>query len=509
MASVTALPGALTEHRGLDHWMHRVLAELAKLRRSPDKDTVHDLRVAIRRCRSVGAVMAEVDPNPLWREMRHLPRKLFRRLGSLRDAQIMGDWVKAHGAENDKLRLLLEEHFATLEPELLKDAARAAEKFDEKAWKRLDRKLRKRVRLVAPESLAAECLALERLEEAKELHKSAVREQQPETWHALRIGIKKFRYTVESLLPERYQAWSGDLKRLQDTLGEVHDLDVLLALMREKAEGSAPELLSEWERRIERERNKCLDQYHELATGKTSTWTSWTEALPLGQRANAAGMARIRVTARAAEAHPRRAARVQGIAMAIFDAFRSARVTPLFRDRPSRRALRAAARLCGVNGKRAEWSRKELWRFLVRLPAPPGWTRENWEVLAWTLRYHRGIEPDGKHNGLARLTEEQQQNLRAWAGVLRLARGLRKCSVEGGAGFLADRTVDAVHLEVPGLADSAENAALLAAAKHMLEGYLQVPLILKPAAKPVAELPARTAPPVRALPQPSLAEASD
>jgi CHAD domain-containing protein len=488
--------------------MRRVLAELAKLRESPDKDTVHDLRVAIRRCRSVGAVMAEVDPNPLWREMRHLPRKLFRRLGALRDAQIMGDWVRAHGAENDKLRLLLEEHFAAQEPALLKDVVRAAEKFDEKAWKHLDRKLGKRGRLVARESLAAECLALERLEEAKELHKNAVREQQPTSWHALRIGIKKFRYTVESLLPERYQAWSGNLKRLQDTLGEVHDLDVLLALMREKAEGTVPELLAEWARRIERERNKCLDQYNELAMGKTSTWSTWTEALPQGQRANGAGMARIRVTARAAEAHPRRAAQVNGISMAIFDAFRVARVTPLFRDRAARRALRAAARLSGVNGKRGGLSRKELWRFLLVLPAPPGWTRENWEVLAWTLRYHRGVEPDGNKGGLARLTEEQQQNLRAWAGVMRLARGLRKCGVEGGAGFRADRTVDAVHLEVPGLADSAENAALLAAAKHLLEGYLQVPLILKPAPKPVAELPARPAA-LKALPQPSLAEASD
>ena len=149
-----------------------------------------------------------------------------------------------------------------------------------------------------------------------------------------------------------------------------------------------------------------------------------------------------------------------------------------------------------------------MWRFLLALPAPPGWTCENWEALAWALRYHRGVEPDANKRGLARLTDEQQQNLRAWAGVLRLARGLRKCGVEGGTGFRADRTVDAVHLEVPGLADSAENAALLAAAKHLLEGYLQVPLILKPAPKPVAELPARPVA-VKVTPRPSFAEASD
>jgi len=487
--------------------MHRVVAELGKLRRSQDKDTVHDLRVAIRRCRSVGAVMAEVDPSPLWQEMRHLPRKLFRRLGALRDAQIMCDWVRAHGAENDKLRLILQEHFGAQEPELLDAAVGAAEKFDEKAWKKLERKLTKRVRLVAPEGLAAECLALERLEEAKELHARAMREQQPESWHALRIGIKRFRYTVESLLPERYEMWSGNLKRLQDTLGEVHDLDVLANLVQEKAEAGAPEVLSEWERRIERERNRCLGQYNDLAVGKGSIWNVWTQALPQGQRALTAGTARIRVTARAVAKHSRAGVPVYGIATAILDAFRYARVAPLFRERASRRMLRAAARLCGASGKNG-LRRKELSRFLLKSPVPPGWTGEEWEVLALTLRYHRGAEPKAKAGGWSKLTEEQQQQLRAWAGVLRLARGLRKSGVEGGTGFRAERTVNAVHLEVPGLADSAEDAARLAAAKHLLEGYLQAPLILGASTTPVMEMPARFAG-SKAAPVASFAEASD
>jgi CHAD domain-containing protein len=491
----------------LDYWMHRVLAELAKVRRSQDKDTVHDLRVAIRRCRSVGAVMAEVDPSPLWQEMRHLPRKLFRRLGALRDAQIMCDWVKAHGAENDKLRLILQEHFGAQEPDLLDAAVRAAEKFDEKAWKKLEHKLAKRARLVAPGGLAAEGLALERLEEAKELHGKAMREQQPEAWHALRIGIKRFRYTVESLLPERYAVWSGDLKQLQDTLGEVHDLDVLANLVQEKAEAGAPEVLSEWERRIEGERNRCLDQYSDLAVGKGSIWNVWTQALPQGQRALAAGTARIRVTARAVTRRPRHGAQVYGIAVAILDAFRYARVTPLFRERASRRMLRAAARLCGASGK-SGLRRRELTRFLLRSPVPPGWTREEWEVLAMTLRYHRGQEPKEKASGWSALTEEQQQELRAWAGVLRLARGLRKSGVEGGTGFRAERTVDAVRLEVPGLADSAEHAARMAAAKHLLEGYLQAPLILSASSKLVMEIPARNTG-SKAAPVASFAEASD
>ncbi len=181
MATVTALPVAPAEHRGLTHWMSRVL-------------------VAIRRCRSVAAVMREVDPDPAWHELRRLPKKLFRKLGELRDTQIMDEWVAEHGAENDKLRVALHAFFQEKEPELVQQALRLAGKFDEKGWQRLERKLRKRARLVPAGSPAAQCLAVERLCEAKELHSRALRADKPGSWHALRIGLKKFRYTVESLL---------------------------------------------------------------------------------------------------------------------------------------------------------------------------------------------------------------------------------------------------------------------------------------------------------------------
>ena len=508
MASVTTLPDAHHQHRGLEHWTRRVLAELANLRRSPDKDTVHHLRVAIRRCRSVAAVMAEVDPSPQWRELRHIPKKLFRRLGALRDAQIMGHWVKAHGAENDRLRLILEEHFASREPRLLHDAVCAAEKFDAKSWKRLEHKLRKRVRLVPAGSLAAECLALERLEEAHRLHPRAVRAGKPNSWHALRIGIKKFRYTVESFLPERYEVWSPHLKRLQDILGEIHDLDVLRVLVRDKAQSDLPELLAEWERMIDRERSKCLDQYTDLASGENSVWTDWAAGLPQGQRAQAAAMARVRATARATDVRPGRTALLSRIAVAIFDAFHQARATALFRERSARRLLRATARLSGVSTKiGARDSRKSVFRFLSGLPVPPSWTPKEWAVLAWSVRYHRGGEPKAKGQAFASLTETQQQNIRAFSGVLRLARGLRKCGIEDCSAFHAERTADTLLLEIPGLADSAENAARIAAAKHLLETYLQFPLIVKPATK--AQIPAASLPAPEPIYETSFAAASD
>jgi len=494
MASITPVSGTPPEHRGLTYWMQRVLKELDSLQSAPDKDAVHDLRVAIRRCRSVASVMREVDPDPAWHQMRRLPKKLFRKLGELRDTQIMDEWVAEHGAENDKLRIALHSFFQESEPKLLQESLRLGGKFDVKSWVRLEHKLRKRICLVPAGSLAAQCLAVERLNEAKELHSRALKADKPAAWHALRIGLKKFRYTVESLLPQQYEAWSANLKQLQDILGEVHDLDVLRGIIKEKATGEATDLRSEWERTIERQRSARLQEYRELTVGKNSLWREWQEALPHHKRLRTAAIARLRVTARATDAHPRRAAHISRLAIALFDALGRAGTAPVFEDAEMRRVLRSAARLCGLNLKgTSKPSQKAVRRFLLERPVPPSWTRKEWELLAWTVRYHRGAEPKTANSAFGRLQQNQQTNVRALAGVIRLARGLRKCKIEPCRGLRVEKTAAAVLLHVPGLADSAENAVLLAAAKHLLDTYLGKPLILKPVPLPqLVEMPSPT-----------------
>src|SRR5258708_8246008 len=132
MATVTALPsGARPEHRGLSFWMDRVIKELENVRSSPDVDAVHDLRVAIRRCRSVAAVMEEVDPDPAWPAMRKIARKLFRELGALRDAQVMEEWVMKLAPERDPVRTHLQAPSQASEPNLRLHPLRATPKFDQ------------------------------------------------------------------------------------------------------------------------------------------------------------------------------------------------------------------------------------------------------------------------------------------------------------------------------------------------------------------------------------------
>jgi len=505
MATFVPVTGNSPDDRGLAHWMERVLRELENLQTTPNKDTVHDLRVAIRRCRSVAAVMREVDSASAWHEMRSIPKKLFRKLGELRDTQIMDEWVVEHGAENDKLRMALHKFFQEREPKLRQEALRLATKFDRKAWQRLNNKLRKRVCLVPPQSLAAQCLAFERLSEARELHARALRADKPAAWHALRIGLKKFRYTVENLLPEEYQSWSPNLKLLQDLLGEVHDLDVLREIIKQRATGDIANLLPEWERTIERQRAARLQEYRDAAIGKNSVWREWQQGLPRQNRLQIAATARLRATARASDAHPRRAVRISRLSMALFDALGRAHSAPAFNDANLRRVLRGAARLCGIRVKgSSKPAKKAVRHFLLKRPAPPSWTRKEWELLGWTVRYYRGLEPTARSRAFARLGQSQQSNVRALAGIVRLARGLRKCGIEYCSGFRAEKSAAAVLLHVPGLVDSAENAARLAAAKHLLDTYLGKPLIPKVAE--VAQLIALPSPTSQVVP---IAAASD
>ena len=73
--------------------MARVLEECDHAAADFSADSVHDLRVALRRCHSVADGLIAIDPHPDWKAMKKAGRRLFRRLGELRDVQIMMEWI--------------------------------------------------------------------------------------------------------------------------------------------------------------------------------------------------------------------------------------------------------------------------------------------------------------------------------------------------------------------------------------------------------------------------------
>jgi CHAD domain-containing protein/HD superfamily phosphodiesterase len=264
---------------GLRYWMLRVLEECDHVSTDFSADPVHDLRVSLRRCRSMADGLIAIDPDPDWKAMKKAGKRLFQRLGDLRDIQVMMEWIeKLHPAETTTTHLdvadspalppseqnskpvanpaakesetesqtelptetgphsprdpaaqALLELLVRREAEQKREARAALGEFDRKQWRQWSKSLPQRAAHIRPGTGVFKHLALERWTAARDLHNRALRNRSKVAFHTLRIGIKRFRYIVENFLPKEHKAWSNDLKAVQDLLGEVHDLDVLWA----------------------------------------------------------------------------------------------------------------------------------------------------------------------------------------------------------------------------------------------------------------------------------------
>ncbi len=264
-----------TKRIGLDVWMNRVLELAEEVENGWKPREVHDLRVALRRCRTMADALSEVNPDHGWRGLKKESRDLFRALGVLRDTQVDQEWLKKLSAPGDPVRKHVLQVLAQSQKVHRVKARRALADFDRKDWRKSVQRLRSKAQFFPLESVVFQRLALTRLNEAAELYQRARRGRSRIAWHRLRIGLKGFRYTLENFMPQRYQPWSGNLKRIQDLLGEVHDLDVLRAeIRRHRAKLQEADMLR-WYQRIEEARRARLEKFRLVVTGKESLWPVW------------------------------------------------------------------------------------------------------------------------------------------------------------------------------------------------------------------------------------------
>ena len=459
--------------------MAAVLTALRPLQASPDAEAVHDLRVAIRRCRSVADIMKEVDPHPAWRRMKHQARGVFQALGDLRDLQVLEPWIEQLTHADDPLRVGLGDALQRREAEPRERITQAVEAFDRKAWRRLARVLGRRGRVVTPDGAAAECLVLERDLVLHRLHARALRLQTPAAWHRLRIGLKKFRYAAEIMLPRRHAAWQDALKQLQDLLGEMHDLYVLDGFVERESAGGEAAAVSSLRQAIREQIQARADEYRAHTSAESNVLQEWRDGLPRGARIGVAASARLRATARAADPRLDRTIAISRLALQVFDALATAGEATRWRDRRLRAVFLAAARLHGVRGGDDRKSRqKAAFDILRALPVPVGWHKAEWETLAWIVRFHRGAEPRPTNLAFSRLSEDRQDLVRGLAGALRLARALHRAGVTA-VSRMRDDSSAVVRLRVRGLMDDRKTAGRLADAKHLLEGSLRRVVILE------------------------------
>ncbi len=343
-ANPAPAPIQKTEERkfGLAHWMHEVLAEAEKARADFAPDPVHDLRVAIRRCRSLGEGFQAVDPNPDWKKMRKAGKAVFAALGTLRDVQVLMEWIENLGSSDDPATQKLLAYCREQEELHKVHAAEALAAFDTAQWKQWAISLPRSAARLRPGSEVFQEMALERWAQARELHRVALRSRSKVALHRVRIGIKKLRYLVENFLPSLHAAWSKDLKYLQDDLGEVHDLDVLWDTAMRIQAFSTPEERTQWQNKIAETRKVRVDRYRAKMVGRASLWDVWRSQLPQRPDVDRVILARLRVWASFRDPDFQHTQRVTTLSLQLHDGLVRSGILAPDGDR-SRTLLKAAA----------------------------------------------------------------------------------------------------------------------------------------------------------------------
>lgn len=256
------LVGKLRElDRRLEEVAPRVLA------RESDDDAVHDLRVALRRMRTVLEIGRDVLGPFHADEVRRALRDVQRATGDLRDEEVLLALLGSLGVEGADVAAWL-------------DGRRGRERGLRRALVRLLQS----GALDAGRGLLSALLAF-RINPSrdKRVHKYARRaverarrqverrrgagSDDPEALHRLRIDYKRLRYTVETfaeVLPTELAALAQSAARMQSRLGDLHDVDVAIACVR-RARALTHESRAELLAALARERALRVAAYVRLA----------------------------------------------------------------------------------------------------------------------------------------------------------------------------------------------------------------------------------------------------
>ncbi|HEY6769443.1 MAG TPA: CHAD domain-containing protein [Candidatus Sulfotelmatobacter sp.] len=514
---------------GLNHWMKQVLEECDHASANFDADAVHDLRVALRRCRSMADGLRAIDPDPEWKAMKKAGKQLFQRLGDLRDVQVMMEWIEkvhpissstlsgdshasssttpeqyeqssseqnskpASGAppnsSRDSVAQTLLDILSEREKEQKREARSALEEFDRKQWRQWSKSLPMRAAKIRPGSALFKHLALERWTEARQLHATALRNRSQSALHALRIGIKRFRYIVENFLPAEHKTWSEDLKHMQDMLGEIHDLDVLWSTAQTCHVFPDQASRNSWHARILEERNTRIISYREKMVGSNSLWHVWRDGLPKGRQVQVLATRRMKLWANTLDPDFVHSEHVATLALELFDGLRKGEFLPSL-DGDARSALQIAALLHDVGKfKGNKGHHKASLELIKSCNAPLGWKTGDMRRAATIARFHCGALPTRSHKALRDLQPDEQKITIQLAAILRLANALdaahdgqiRKVTVEKEtAGNHHAGRPACVVVEAEGYSSRNHVARTTAAERYLLETVLRRPVLIKP-----------------------------
>ena len=215
--------------------LSHLLALRDELVGKPDEETVHDLRVSSRRAREILDYLQAALPANAYDKMRRPAKNITSRLGELRETEVN---LKLSEELNQK------ELIPPLAAELLMHSlTKRKKKLQQKVNKQMKSRNFSGYRKFLPRLKGSRIMlpvSPEVLQHrAEDFYNFTLHEEMnDEQLHKLRILTKKFRYALEiynRLLDKKIGRFILQLKRLQELLGEIHDLFVFANLVREEA----------------------------------------------------------------------------------------------------------------------------------------------------------------------------------------------------------------------------------------------------------------------------------
>jgi CHAD domain-containing protein len=207
----------------------RCRRELSRCRPAAAEGAVHDARVSIRRLLAAFEVLLGLLKHPRLRKARRRLKRTLKRLGPLRDAQVLLENTKGLLPRSPALDRFRDD-LRTEIRDLLRDARRDIPRA------RLDR-LERRIAKTAAALRGADVQTLLRAltRAADDAHaRLAVRRRginpdRPETLHRMRLAFKAYRYCLKIAGPARGRfddTQRRSLDHIQTVLGEIQDLTV-------------------------------------------------------------------------------------------------------------------------------------------------------------------------------------------------------------------------------------------------------------------------------------------
>jgi CHAD domain-containing protein len=223
----------------LASYCQEMIHQRRRVRRFPEAERLHELRVAARRLGEALLFMEPELPAKRARAVRGRSREIRRSVGTLRNVDVTIELVARLARDLppvEKAAVVPIIQRLRAEASILRKSSMRKGKFSMMG-------IRKRIgRLLAevprsgrtPLDARAEAFLAKRLAQFdKTLRKSG--KGDPESMHRVRIAVKRYRYTLELLEKAGRPAPEGVLrkaKKVQKDLGRLRDLDVLIALLR-------------------------------------------------------------------------------------------------------------------------------------------------------------------------------------------------------------------------------------------------------------------------------------